>query len=419
MGRYRFRRAHLGTLAGALTLAVCARVGVEAAVERAPASPASRPSAPSPSSPSSSPTGSPGSSPDGSGPSPAPSASIGKAEGTLQVLTFQGHVEYGGATSSADWVSPFEKLTGCRISRLDRVRTSEEMADKLRGASYDVVSPSPDLAGRLVAEGEVVPLDTGLLQFYKDIPRRLRESPATRGGDGEGRVYGVPFLWGVNQVMYEGAEPEGPDALYRTERAAIRNTPLGIADAALALRETQPALGIKDPFQLTAAQLDAAEKLLAEKNGPQRIYWQSSLDVIQAFATGEVRLAQALPYHLDLFRRAGRPVKEMKAKAMTGWVDSWMVGADAPSPNCAYKWLNWVSSADTQRAAAAWTGLAPANQKACDGDARRLCEIYHVRDDRWLRRVLFAVRPTKDCGGLGGECTDYPEWEKGWKSLVK
>lgn len=335
----------------------------------------------------------------------------------LQVLTFQGHIEYGGATSSADWVSPFEKLTGCRVARLDRVHTSEEMADKLRGTSYDVISPSPDLAGKLIADGAVRPLDTTLLQSYKDIPKRLRELPATR--DKNGRVYGVPYLWGVNQVMYEGAAPQGPDALYRTDQAAIRDTPLSIADAALALRETSPELGIGDPFQLTPAQLDAAERLLAENDGPQRVYWGNSLDVIQAFSTGQVRLAQALPYHLDLFRRAGRAVKEVDAKATTGWADSWMLGANASSPNCAYEWLNWVGSADVQGSAAAWTGLAPANRKACDGDARRLCDVYHARDDRELKHVLFAVRPTKDCGGLGGECTDYTDWGKRWKDLVK
>ncbi|MEV7013426.1 extracellular solute-binding protein [Streptosporangium sp. NPDC051022] len=412
MSRDRLRRTRLGALAGALALAVCASVGVAGAAERVPAS---SPSVPSSAVPSTSGTGSAPATP-GAGPSPSPSASIGKGEGMLQVLTFQGHVEYGGATLGADWVTPFEKLTGCRVARLDRVRTSAEMADRLRGTSYDVISPPPDLAGRLVADGTVKALDTTLLQSYKDIPKRLRELPALRSKD---KVYGVPYLWGVNRVMYEGSAPEGADALYRTDQAAIRDSPLSIADAALALKETRPELGVKDPFQLTPAQLDAAERLLAEHDGLGRVYWRSSLEVIQSFSTGAVRFAQALPYDLDLFRRAGRAVKEVDTGATTGWVDSWMLGADAASPNCAYKWLDWMGSADVQRAAAAWTGLAPANPHACDGGARHLCDIYHVRDDRRLKRVLFAARPTKDCGGLGGECTDYPEWEKRWKNLVK
>ncbi|MFC3981422.1 extracellular solute-binding protein [Streptosporangium jomthongense] len=391
----RFRRTRLGALAGVVALTVCLPVAT------APGALARRAAVQDTRSPT---------------PSPKPSASIGKGEGTLQVLTYQGHVEYGGATASADWLSPFEKLTGCRVSRLDRVHSGEEMAEKVRSASYDVISASPDLAGRLIADGAVRPLDTTLLRSYKDIPRRLRELPATR--DASGKVYGVPYLWGTNQVIREPGAPDGPDAVYRTEQSAVRDTPLSIADAALALRRTRPELGVKDPYQLTPAQLDAAVGLLAEHDGPRRVYWTSTLEVIQAFSTGEAHVAQALPYHLDLFERAGRTVEREKGP-VTGWADAWMVGTGATSPNCAYKWLNWVGSADTQHSAAAWTGLAPANVKACDGEVRRLCDAYHARDDRELGRVLFAARPTKDCGGSGGECTDYTEWEKRWKDLVK
>jgi putative spermidine/putrescine transport system substrate-binding protein len=332
------------------------------------------------------------------------------------VLTFQGHVEYGGTSSRVNWVAPFEEKSGCRVVKLDRVQTSDEMAAKLRTGAYDVVSPAPDLAGQLVTEGKVSPVDTSLIQAYRQIPKRLRELPAMQR---DHKVYGIPYLWGVNQMIYEGVGPKTPEALYGASPAAIRDTPLSIADAALVLRKTQPELGIEDPFQLTSVQLDAAVKLLAEHDGPDRVYWQDSLDVIRPFSAGTIRLAAALPYDLDLFQRAGRQVKTPAKVPMTGWVDSWMITAKPASPNCAYEWLNWVSSVEVQRSAAAWTGLAPANPEACTGRARHMCEIYHVTDDDWFRRVFFAVRPAKDCGGQGGECTDYADWAESWKNLVK
>ncbi|WP_371780138.1 extracellular solute-binding protein [Streptosporangium subroseum] len=410
MGRDRLRRARLGALlgVGGLALAACTSAGA-ASVVRPPGSP----SATTTTTPGAG-SATPGVTP--STPTPTPSASIGKGEGTLQVLTYQGHVEYGGTSTRVNWVTPFEKESGCRVVKLDRVRTSEEMAAKLRGGTYDVVSPSPDLAGQLVAEGKVAPVDTSLIQPYKQIPKRLRELPAMQR---DHKVYGIPYLWGVNQMIYEGGRQKGPEALYGASPVAIRDTPLSIADAALVLKKTQPDLGIEDPFQLTPVQLDAAVNLLTEHDGPDRVYWQDSLDVIRPFSAGTIRLAEALPYHLDLFRRAGRPVKTPARAPMTGWVDSWMLTAKPTSPNCAYEWLNWMSSADAQRAAAAWTGLAPANPEACTGRAQRMCEIYHAKDDDWLRRVFFAVRPTKDCGGQGGECTDYIDWTERWKNLVK
>ncbi|MDP9861033.1 MULTISPECIES: extracellular solute-binding protein [Streptosporangium] len=419
MSRDRLRRTHLGVLAGAGGLALAVSVSVAAAGAVQPVGSPSVPAAPAAASPGRSPgpgLGLGSGAASGATPSPTPSASIGKGEGTLQVLTFQGHVEYGGTSSRANWVSSFEEETGCRVAKLDRVKTEEEMAAKLVGNSYDVISPPPELAGRLVAEGRVAPVDTALLDFYKDIPKRLRELPAVRRA---GKVYGVPYLWGVNQVIYEMGRPQGPEALYATTPVAIRDSPLSIADAALALGRTDPGLGVEDPFQLTPAQLDAAVKLLAERDGPDRVYWKDSIDVIRAFASGSVRLAQALPYHRDLFQRAGRPVKALDSAPMTGWVDSWMLAAKAASPNCAYRWLNWMGSAKVQRSAAAWTGLAPANPDACGGRADRMCEIYHVRDDDWIRRIFFAARPTRDCGGRGGECTDYTDWTQRWKNLVR
>ncbi|GIH98847.1 ABC transporter substrate-binding protein [Planobispora takensis] len=347
--------------------------------------------------------------------SPTPSASIGASEGTLRVLTFVGHVEYGGMSSRANWVAPFESETGCRVATLDRVTTSEEMAAKFAANAYDVVSPSPELAGLLTARGSVAPVDTSLIEGYGDIPERLRELPALRRGD---RVYGIPYLWGINRIIGPRDGDDGPAGLYATGPAAIRNSPLSIADAALVLKRTQPALGIGDPFRLTPAQLDAAEKLLAAQDGPGRIYWSDPVEVIRAVAGGSVRLAQAWPYHEDLFERAGRPVRAVEAAETTGWADSWMLAAEPASPNCAYKWLNWVVSERTQQRASAWTGLAPANPEGCTGHARPICDRHHLGDDKWLDRVFFAVRPSRDCGGQDGECTDYDDWVNRWKKLV-
>ncbi|MER5651308.1 extracellular solute-binding protein [Streptosporangium sp. NPDC002524] len=416
VGRDRLRRARLGALlgAGGLALAACAQAGAVSA-----AGPVRGPSpSATPVTPAGTPASTPGATP-ASTPSPAstptPSTSIGKGEGTLQVLTFQGYVEYGATSSRANWLTPFERETGC-VVKLDRVRTSEEMAARFATGAYDAVSPAPDLAGQLVAQGKVAPLDTGLVPGYKHIPKRLRELPGLRE---DGEVYGIPYLWAVNQVVHEGSGPEGPAALYGAAPVAIRNSPLSIADAALALGGTGSEPEAEDPFQLTPAQLDAAAKLLAEGDGPDRVYWTDSLQLVRALSAGPVRMAQALPYHLDLFKRAGRPMKTRAGAPATGWVDSWMLAAKPASPNCAYRWLDWVSSAAAQRPAAAWTGLAPANPEACGGQARRMCEIYRVRDNRWLRDIRFAARPTRDCGGRGGECTDYTEWAERWKQLVK
>ncbi|MFC6579213.1 extracellular solute-binding protein [Planomonospora parontospora] len=420
MGRDRLRRTRLAGMAGTglLMLAACAGTGSPAV--RLAAGPAVTPAAPATPgvTATAKPTGSPAASP-----SPSPSASIGESEGTLRVLALQGRVEYGGTSTKVDWVTPYEKRTGCRVVALDRVRTGEEMAARFEDGSYDVVSPPPELAGALMAGGSVAPVDTSLIEAYDDIPGWLRELPGLRRKD---EVYGVPYLWGVNRVVHGGSRDgardggyDGPGDLYTTSPVAIRDDPLSIADAALALAGAGRDLDVSDPFQLTPAQLDAAVGLLAERDGPDRVYWKDPVEVVRAVAGGSVRLAQAWPYHADLFERAGRPLETFGKAPATGWADSWMISAAAASPNCAYKWLDWMGSAEAQRWAAAWTGLAPANPEACTGRARHVCDVHDARDGKRPEGVFFAVRPSRDCGGVGGECTDYADWAGRWKALVK
>ncbi|GAA3038853.1 extracellular solute-binding protein [Streptosporangium longisporum] len=419
MGGDRLGRARRAALlgAGGLLLAACTQTGTGTVSAVRPAgNPSPAATSPSPVTSTLEPSAGITATPASPAPSvsPTPSASIGKGEGTLQVLTFQGHVEFGGAGSRINWVTPFERRSGC-VVRVDRVRTAEEMAARFAAGTYDVVSPSPELAGLLVEQKKVTPLDTSLVGAYRDIPKRLRELPGLRE---DGLVYGVPYLWGVNRVIYEGEGTRKPPALYERAPAAIRDSPLSIADAALALGGgTGPE--IDDPFQLTPEQLDAAVALLTRGDGPDRLYWDDSLDLVRAMSSGSVRIAQALPYHLDLFRRAGRETRAAEGGPVTGWVDSWMISARSASPNCAYRWLDWMSSERAQRSAAAWTGLAPANPEACGGRAGRICDAYRVRDGRGLRDVLFASRPAPDCGGRGGTCADYAEWTERWKDLVR
>jgi putative spermidine/putrescine transport system substrate-binding protein len=416
--------------AGCLVLAGCAGSG--AAPARATPAAVASPLVPSPTL-----TGSPSAAPAAT-PSPSPTA-LGKGEGGVSVLAFRGYVEYGGSDPKVNWVSPFEKRTGCRVS-LTSVQTTQEMEDQFAKHPYDVVSASPELAGQLVAERKVAPLTTSLIPSYDEIPAWLRGLPAVESG---GQVYGVPYLWGFHQLLYAPAKipvktpatptpkptvkPTGKNAVEAAPKdwgalfdgrgpVMLRDDPLTIADAALAL---QGKLRPKNPYQLTPQQLDAAVALLTQHKDGDRAYWQEPLEVVEGFAGGRLRLAQALPYHLDVLRRAGTPVQAVPVSRTTGWADSWMISSDTHRPNCSYQWIDYMSSRTPQKQAAAWAGLAPANPGACTGRARRMCDAYGVNDSASIARIAFAIRPAKDCGGSDGECTDYTEWGKRWRELVK
>ncbi|TDD12016.1 extracellular solute-binding protein [Nonomuraea diastatica] len=336
-------------------------------------------------------------------PSPTSSPTATQSDGTLQILTYRGYAEYGGTSPKVNWTGAFEKETGCRIAKLDTVQTSEEMAEKVTQRPYDVISAGPVLAADLIAKKQVQAIDPAKVAGYDDIDERFRDMSTVSG-----KVYGVPYLWGYHEFIYDSGRVEGGDLrqVFDSERVALRDTPLTIADAAMAGGSAD------EPYELTEKQLDETMTML-ERN-KDRVYWRNPIDLVKGFATGSLDYAQATPYYRMLLQKAGKPIEAVRTRETTGWVDSWMLGANVPDTTCAYRWLNWVTAPDAQRDAAAWVGLAPANDKACKGRARQMCEAYGVGEDKKLDHVVFAVRPPA-CG----ECTDYDAWTERWRELAE
>ncbi|MET7465235.1 extracellular solute-binding protein [Nonomuraea sp. NPDC005501] len=325
-----------------------------------------------------------------------------QSDGTLQILTYRGYADYSGTTGE------FEKSTGCRIARYDTVQTAAQMAAQVGQRPYDVISAGPVLAADLIAGKQVQPVDPAKVPGYGDLTKRFRDMTVRSG-----KVYGVPYLWGFHEFLYDSSRVKGDPTLrdvFGSGHVALRDTPLTIADAALAD-------GVEgDPFELGKDELGRAAGLLEEQ--PGREYWTEPLDLVKGFATGSLDYAQATPYYRLLLQEAGRPVKAVDAPRTTGWVDSWMLGAGVPNTECAYRWLAYTATAAVQRKAVAWVGLAPANPKACAKATRRVCDAFGVDEPERLDRVAFATRPPDGCKPKDG-CPAYAAWEKRWHALVR
>ena len=100
------------------------------------------------------------------------------------------------------YVHAFEESHHCKISA-SYMGSSDELVAKLRGGSasnYDVISPSSDVATMIAASGLAAPLDLSKLPSYSQLSERLRSMPLVRVN---GNVYGVPFTWGPNPLLYD------------------------------------------------------------------------------------------------------------------------------------------------------------------------------------------------------------------------
>jgi putative spermidine/putrescine transport system substrate-binding protein len=351
---------------------------------------------------------------------------VGDGEGQVNILAWPGYVEDGSTDPAVDWVTPFTEATGCVVN-LKTFGTSDEAVKLVQGGGWDVVSASGDATLRLIYGDSVQPVNTDLIPSYADVFEDLKMQSHNSVN---GVAYGVPHGRGANLLMWNTDKVTEPldswavtfeaDSPYAGAVTAY-DSPIFIADAAVYLMATQPELGITDPYALDQAQFDAAIALLEQQKAIVGEYWSDYTKAIQAFNSGTTAVGTSWQVIVNLAQAEGGKVEATKAKeGATGWSDTWMITKDTPNINCAYKWLDWIASPETNAQAAEWFGEAPANAKACEftADADH-CATFHAGDTAYWEDVYYWNTPTSQCldGRTDTQCVPYSEWATAWSAL--
>jgi putative spermidine/putrescine transport system substrate-binding protein len=358
---------------------------------------------------------------------------LGEGEGEVNLVAWAGYAEDGSTDPDVDWVTDFEKETGCQVN-VKTGGTSDEMVQLMRTGQYDAVSASGDATGRLYEGGDVQPINTDLIPNYADVYDSLKNQAYNTF---DGQPYGVPHGRGANLLMWNTDEvqpdPTSWDVVFDPAKAdeyqgkiTAYDNPIYIADAALYLREHEPDLGIEDPYELDDEQFQAAIDLLKEQNGNVGEYWSDAAKEIQAFDNGDTVVGTTWQYQANLL--ADSPVKTtLPEEGSTGWSDTWMISSEAEHPNCAYMWLNHIIDPEANAAVAVWFGEAPSNELACEeiknlpaayGAAPDHCDIFHAGDEAYFDQIEYWKTPISDCGDDRGEvCKTYDEWVQGWNEV--
>ena len=331
--------------------------------------------------------------------SPAADA-LGAGEGTVSILAWPGYVEDGSNDPAVDWVTPFETETGCQVTS-KTYGTSDEAFSLMKTGDYDVVAASGDASLRLVAAGDVAPVNTALLPNYEGIYDFLKMQS---WNSVDGQSYGIPHGYGANLLMYNTEDvtpaPTSWDVVFDkgssyAGKVTAYDSPIYIADAAVYLMTHQPDLGIKNPYALDETQLAAAVELLKSQRTNIGEYWSDYLKSIQSFETGDTVVGTTWQVIRNSVA-AGTPVEVvLPSEGATGWSDTWMVAAKAKSPNCAYLWLNYIASPEANAAATGYFGEAPSNQAACE--FRTDCEVYHAGDEKYASQIWYWSTPIAQC----------------------
>lgn len=350
----------------------------------------------------------------------APLAEIGPGEGVVDIVAWPGYIERGETDPNFDWVTDFEKATGCQV-RIKTAGTSDEMVALMNEGGFDLVTASGDASLRLIAGNRVQEINTALVPSWSTIDERLQNSPWHTV---DGKHYGVPYQWGSNVLMYNTEVfKEAPDSWQAVfeemtladgqsnkGRVQAFDGPIYIADAALYLMHHQPDLGIKDPYDLTEEQYQAALTLLRGQREIVNRYWHDPFIQIDDFTNEGVVASSAWPFQVNLLKGKGQPIDSVvPAEGATGWADTTMMHVDAPHPNCAYMWLEHSINPKLQGDLAAWFGSVPVVLSACEGNellGENGCETNGLSN---FERISFWRTPVTKCS-TQDECVPYYRW---------
>ncbi len=339
----------------------------------------------------------------------------------LNIVAWEGYAQ-------DDWIKPFEAESGCTVNR-KYAGSSDEMVALMRsggGGQYDLVSASGDATLRLIYGGDVQPIDVNLIPAWKDFLPNLQSPPYNSVG---GLHYGLSYEWGPNVLMWNADKIATPptswsaiyDAKYKGQ-ITVPDNPIQIADAALYLMKTRPELGIKDPYELTQAQLDAAVALLKAQQPLIKKYWALASDEIELFKNGDAIIGASWPYQTNALKADGVNVMDtVPTEGATGWADSWMLSTKSKHVMCAYKFMQYVSTPDVQAQQAVYFGETPANPKACDAMDKieaGSCEKYHLNAPAsYFEQIHFWQTPLPTCSDGSKTCTSYGDWQKAWQKV--
>jgi putrescine transport system substrate-binding protein len=274
-------------------------------------------------------------------------------------------------------VKTFEKQTGIKVN-YDVYDSNETLETKLLTGhtGYDVVVPSGGFLGKQIQAGVFGLLDKAKLPNLKNMDESIMKAAAQFDPD---NAHSVPYFWGTVGIGYNvkkikdrmaDAPVDSLDMIFKPEIAkkfadcgiAMLDAPGDILEIALHYLGRSPYTAKKEDYK-------AAEDMLL-KVRPYIKYFHSSR-YIDDMANGEICLA--LGWNGD-FLIAGDRATEAKngvevqyripKEGTQLWIDNLAIPADAPHPNNALLFINFLMEPQIAADGANFVNYATPNKAA-------------------------------------------------------
>jgi putrescine transport system substrate-binding protein len=276
-----------------------------------------------------------------------------------------------------DTQANFEKETGIKVN-YDMYDGNETLETKLLAGNsgYDIVVPSASFLERQIKIGVYQKLDKSKLPNLVNMDPEVMQRAALHD---PGNEHSVVYMWGTTGIGYNPdkiakAFPKAPvdswSLVYEPENAAkLKDCGIAVLDSASEITATVLAYLGKDPNSQSPDDLAQAEaKLLSIR--PYIRYIHSS-QYINDLANGDICVA--VGYSGDILQardRASEAANNVTVKYTVPkegtiiWFDTMAIPKDAPHPNNAHVFINYIMKPEVVAAISNYVNYANGNAAA-------------------------------------------------------
>ena len=303
----------------------------------------------------------------GGGPDEARNASAAGEEKVLYVYNWADYI-------AESTIRDFEARTGIKVT-YDVYDSNEVLETKLMTgrSGYDVVVPSGSPTYHLIQAGALRTLDKSKLKNLANMDPRIMRIVAAFD---PGNEHALPYLWGTTGIGYN------PDLVEKVLGTRIIDSLSVVFDPAIASKLAKCGITMLDsPTDMFAVAfiylgLDpntqhpqdwAAAEALLKKAAPYVRYYHSS-QYVNDLASGEVCLSVGWSGEVQVARvrgaQAETPVKVVYVipkEGATVWFDLIAIPADAPHPENAYAFIDYLMEPKVIAAISSHVGEANGN----------------------------------------------------------
>lgn len=285
----------------------------------------------------------------------------------LSILTWEGYVP-------EDMKKDFEKATGIKVL-ITYFADNGECISKLRatgGEGYDLVQPTfNQVADAQKAFNIFQPLDFSKISIMNNIiPSLAKGTKAATTIDGQ--QYAIPYTWGtvglqvntkkINKDTYSFMDLY--DDKYKG-RVTTRYTWFTFAGAAYG--NGIDFFGNYSNEAIYRTTMEEMLKFLASKKKNIKTYWTTRQENIDLMLSEECWIAQGWDGTGFFLNKKQPDIKFVCPKeGALGWIDTYAISAGAENIEAAYKWINFMITAERGAQIIDKTGYLSAAKGAVD-----------------------------------------------------